>query len=141
MARILIDLPETPFFRTEIPLYVQHINHGKHLDNAQLVALVGECRSRFLKHLGYSGGDVEGLAYVVADVAVQYKSEAFYPEVLILEMTPMDFHKYGCDLVFRATESVTGREVARGKQGIIFVDPEARKVAAVPAAFKARFEG
>lgn len=139
MARILIDLPESPFFRTEIPIYMQHINSGNHLDNAQLLALVGECRSRFLRQLGYVAANVEGMSYVVADVAVQYKSEAFYPEVLILEMTPMDFHKYGCDLVFCASEAVSGREIARGKQGIVFIDPAARKVTLVPEGFKKHF--
>ena len=75
---------------------------------------------------------------LVADAAVQYKSEAFHGEVLVFEMAPDDFNKYGCDLVWRATDKASGREVARGKTGIIFFDYQQRKAAPVPAGFVAK---
>ena len=76
----------------------------------------------------------------VADAAVQYKSEAFHGEVLVAAMTPVDFNKYGCDLVWRLSEKDSGREVARGKTGIVFFDYTSRKMAPVPAAFRQRTE-
>jgi hypothetical protein len=38
-------------------------------------------------------------------------------------MQPVDFNRYGFDLVFCMTEVTQGREVARGKTGIVFIDP------------------
>ncbi|WP_374247296.1 acyl-CoA thioesterase [Zoogloea sp.] len=138
MARIKIELPDRFAFSTEVPIHIGLINYGHHLDNAALLSLVSEARVRFFKSLGYTELDVDGVGIVVADAAVQYKSEAFHGEVLVFEMTPDDFNKYGCDLVWRATDKASGREVARGKSGIIFFDYQQRKAAAVPAGFIAK---
>lgn len=140
MARIVIDLPERFAFSTELTVYLSHINYGNHLDNALLLTLVSEARLRFFKSLGYTELDVEGVGIIVADAAVQYKSEAFHGEVLVAAMTPVDFNKYGCDLVWRLSEKDSGREVARGKTGIVFFDYTSRKMAPVPAAFRQRTE-
>lgn len=138
MPRIKIDLPESFTFSTEIPIYIGHINYGHHLDNAQLISLISEARVRYFRSLGYSELDVEGVGIVVADVAAQYRSEAFHGETLVAEMTANDFNKYGCDLVWRLSDKASGREVARGKHGIIFFDYTARKATAVPPAFVAK---
>jgi len=138
MPRIKIDLPERFSFSTEIPIYINHINYGNHLDNSALISLVSEARVRFFKALGYTELNVEGCGIIVADVAVQYKSEAFHGEVLVFEMAADDFNKYGCDLVWRISDQATGREVARGKTGIMFFDYTARKAALVPPAFVAK---
>lgn len=139
MARVHIDLPEQFPFRTELPIYIQHINYGNHLDNAVLLSLVSEARVRFLGSLGYTELNVEGLGIIVTDAAVQYKSEAFHGEVLAFDLAPMEFNKYGFDLVWRASEKLSEREVARGKTGIVFLDYTTRKVARAPAGFLARF--
>ena len=138
MARIKIDLPESFTFSTEIPIYIGHINYGHHLDNAQLISLVSEARVRYFKSMGYSELDVEGVGIVVADVAAQYRSEAFHGGTLRVDMTANDFNKYGCDLVWRLSDQASGREVARGKHGTTFFDYTARKAASVPPAFVAK---
>ncbi len=138
MPRIKIELPESFLFSTELSIYIGHINYGNHLDNAQLIALVGEARVRFFKSLGYSELDVEGVGIIVADVAAQYRAEAFHGETMAVEMAADDFSKYGCDLVWQLADKASGREVARGKHGIMFFDYGERKPAAVPPAFIAK---
>ena len=140
MARIQIALPETFVFSTQIPLYMSHINYGGHLDNALLLSVVSEARVRFFKSLGYSELDVEGVGIVVADAALQYKSEAFHGETMVVEMAPADFNKYGCDLLWRMSDKESGREVARGKTGIVFFDYGRRKVTRVPDGFLAKVQ-
>lgn len=135
MPRIKIELPANFSFSTEIPIYINHINYGNHLDNSALISLVSEARVRFFKAFGYTELNIEGLGIVVADAAIQYKSEAFHGEVLCFEMAADDFNKYGCDLVYRVSDQATGREVARGKTGIMFFDYTARQVALVPEIF------
>lgn len=140
MARVQIQLPEQYIFSTEIPIYIGHINYGAHLDNALLLSLVSEARVRFFKSLGYTELNVEGVGIVVSDAAVQYRSEAFHGDVLVFDMAAQDFNKYGFDLVYRATVKEGGREVARGKSGIVFFDYAAKKPVSVPPAFIARLE-
>lgn len=132
MARVVFDLPAHFGFATELQVYISHVNQGGHLDNAQLLSLVSEARVRFFRSLGYPEADVAGLATVVGDMVAQYKSEAFHGETLRVEMAPQDFNRYGFDLVFRMTEKTQGREIARGKTGIVFIDRAARKPAPIP---------
>lgn len=142
MARIQFELPAQFLFSTDIPIYISHVNQGGHLDNAQLLTLVSEARVRFFRWLGYSGEmDIDGQAIVVGDMLAQYKSEAFYGETLQVELLPADFNKYGFDLVFRLRDRATGREVARGKTGVVFLSSAHGPTATVappPASFMAR---
>lgn len=135
MSRILTELPERFVFSTEIPLLGLHINFGGHLDNALLLSLVSEARVRYFLSLGYTALDVDGVGVIVADAAVQYKSEAFYGETMVLELATRDFHKYGFDVVWRISDKATGREVARGKTGVMCIDYKIRKVAPIPEKF------
>ncbi|MEI8394427.1 MAG: thioesterase family protein [Rhodospirillaceae bacterium] len=136
MARIKIDLPEFFAFTTEVAVYIGHINYGHHLDNAALLSLVSEARVRFFQSMGYTELNVEGAGIIIADAAVQYRSEVRHGEVLVFQISVMDFNKYGCDIVWKATEKVEGREVARGKTGIIFFDYKESKKVSVPLRFK-----
>lgn len=138
MPRIKIELPERFIFSTELAIYVNHINYGNHLDNSALISLVSESRVRFLKSLGYTEMNVEGYGIIVADVAAQYRSEAFHGEVMVIEMAANDFNKYGCDLVWRISDQASGREVARGKHGIMFFDYDQRKPVSTPPGFIAK---
>lgn len=141
MPRIQIELPEHFPFSTDIPLYLSHMNYGGHLDNALLLSVVSEARERFLQSLGYTEQDIEGIGIAVADAALQYRSEAFHGEVMVVRMTATEFSKCGCELLWRMNERVSGREVARGKTGIVFFDYATRKVMPVPEKFRARVAG
>lgn len=136
MARLHIQLPEQFPYTTDMVLYQSHMNYGGHLDNALLLTLVSEARVRFFKSLGYTELDVEGAGIVVADAALQYRSEAFQGEVMVLHMGAADLAHKGFDLVWRMNEQSSQREVARGKTGIVFCDYTTHKVVPMPTAFR-----
>jgi 4-hydroxybenzoyl-CoA thioesterase len=138
MPRLQLDLPEQFRFASELTIYFGHINPGGHLDNAQLLVLYAEARRRYFADLGYAESDVEGLRTTMTDAAVIYRSEAFVGEVLVFQIAPSDFNKYGRDLLWLACEKKSGREVARGKSGLVFLQPGLRKPAPVPEAFRLR---
>jgi len=140
MPRIRFELPESYLFSTDVQVYISHVNKGGHLDHAQLLTLVSEGRVRFFSWLGYGEAESEGARIVVADLVAQYKSEAFHGETLVVAMQPADFNRYGFDLVFRLSEKSSGREVARGKTGIVFVGAHSPAPTAVPPAFLARMQ-
>ncbi|MFZ4622937.1 MAG: acyl-CoA thioesterase [Rhodoferax sp.] len=140
MTRIQIKLPEQLPFSTELVLYQSHINYGGHLDNALLLTLVSEARMRFFKSLGYTELNVEGVGIIVSDAALQYRSEAFYGEVMVVQMGAANFSRKGCDLLWRMNEQSSQREVARGKTGIVFFDYATHQTVPVPHAFRQRLE-
>ena len=138
MPRIEISLPDQFAFSTEIQIYSSHVNRGGHLDNSRLLTLVAEARERFFESLGYVNFNVEGINTLVVDAAVKYISQAFRGEVMVVHLSVGDFSNKGCDLLWKMTEKTSGREVARGKTGIVFFDVAARKVAPVPESFRQR---
>lgn len=138
MPRIQYDLPESFVFSTELPIYTSHINWGGHLDNAQLLSLVGEARSRFFLWLDYEERRVEDCSIVIGDALVQYKSEALYGETMLVHLAVTDFNRYGFDMAFQMIDKATGREVARGKQGVVFIGLADKKISPLPEAFRQR---
>jgi len=140
MARIHIQLPANLAFSTELTLYLSHMNYGGHLDNALLLTLVSEARVRYFKALGQTELDVCGVGILVADAALQYRSEAFHGEVMVVQMGAAELADKGFDLVWRMSEKQTQREVARGKTGIVFFDYQRRQVAPMPAGFRSQID-
>lgn len=138
MPRLTLDLPDRFRFSTELCIYTAHINQGGHLDNVQILHLYSEARRRFFAELGYSEANVEGLRTVMADALVIYRSEAFVGETLVFQIAAGDNNRYGGDLIWCAHEKLSGREVARGKSGFVFVDPTTRRPSAAPLAFRER---
>ncbi|MCC7330683.1 MAG: thioesterase family protein [Gammaproteobacteria bacterium] len=141
MARIQIDLPIHFPFTTELAVYVSHINYGGHLDNVQLLSLVSEAQMRLFAELGWPQGRIGDVVTLIADAAVQYRSEAFRGETMVVRIAAHDFNPKGCDLVWQMTEESSGREVARGKTGIVCFDLTTRKLVAIPEGFRQRLEG
>ncbi|MCU0364970.1 MAG: thioesterase family protein [Ignavibacteriaceae bacterium] len=96
---------------------------------------------RFLNHLGYSESNVEGSGIIMIDSVIQYKSEGFYGDELLIEVAVNDFTGIGCDIVYRLTNKNYGKEIALAKTGIVFFNYEKRKTAPVPSLFKKKIEG
>lgn len=145
MSRIELTAPAHVHFRTRLQIYVGHINESGHLDNAQLLTLVSEARQRFFQHLGFTQTSVGDLGIILADTAVQYRSEAFQGETLEFAVTAHDFNRYGCDLFYTIhaldEHGHPAREVARVKNGIVFFDyRHTRKIASLPEIFRQALE-
>lgn len=141
MARITIDLPENFLFHTELPVRVTDLNYGNHVGNDNMLSLMHEARLQFYRQLGFKDElSFEGsVGQVISDAALVYKVEAFYGDVLVCEIAADDFNKYGFDLLYKLTNKATGKEVARGKTGIVCFDYDKRKVARIPEALKKQF--
>lgn len=138
MARVEIDIPEHFSFSVELPILISHINRGDHLGNEHLIALLNEARVRFMDHQGVAEFQEQGYLFVVGDLAVIYKSEGKYGETLCVEVAVQGFHKYGCDIVYRVTESVTGRLIALAKTAHLVFDASAGKAMLIPEGIKAK---
>lgn len=134
MARVKVELPATFLFTVTIPVRITDLNYGAHLGNDALLGQLHEARVQLLAHLGLAEFDAATrLGFIMADVAVEYKAEAFYGDVLHVAMGLADAHKYGFDLVYQV-QNQHGKEVARAKTGMLAFDYAARKLRVLPAA-------
>jgi len=138
MARVKIALPPTFRFATTLPVRITDLNYGGHLGNDALLSILHEVRVQFLAALGEREVDpATQLGFIMADVAIEYKAEAFYGDVLHVEVGVNDLGKYGFDLVYQV-KNQAGREVARAKTGMLTFDYNARKLRPLPAELAAR---
>jgi acyl-CoA thioesterase FadM len=141
MPRIKIAIPEIFIYKTEIPIRITDINYGGHLGNDSLLSIIHEARLRFLNHNGYSESNIEGVGIIMIDAGIQYKSEGFYGDEVLIEVAVTDFTSIGCDFVYRLSNKNSKKEIALAKTGIVFFDYTKRKTAPVPLEFKKKIEG
>jgi acyl-CoA thioester hydrolase len=135
MARLHIDLPEKFLFQTEFAVRVTDLNYGNHVGNDTILSYMHEIRVRFYQSLGFKNelnfqGDV---GQIITDAAIVYKSESFLGDLLIGKIGVSDFNKYGFDFLYLIANKESGKEVARGKTGVVCFDYAKRKVTSIPA--------
>ncbi len=135
MARISIDYPDNTLFKHELSVRVTDLNFADHLAHDSIISLLHESRAQFFKANKMSELDVDGKGIIMADIAVNYRSEAYFADVLVVEIALGDFSSKGCDFFYRMINKKTGNVVAIAKTGIVFMDYESRKLAPVPEPF------
>ena len=136
MPRIKIELPVKFHFKTKICIRVSDINYGGHLGNDSLLSIIQEARVQFLSSIGSTELNFFGVAMIMSDVAIVYKSEGFYGEELIIEIAVAEISRVGFELFYKISEAKSNREVAIAKTGMISFDYQNRKVVSVPDEFK-----
>ncbi|MBV8657707.1 MAG: thioesterase family protein [Burkholderiales bacterium] len=135
MARIKLDLPEHFVFSTEISIGIGSINYGGHMGNDAALTLLHEARIRFIHSLGFTELDIAGRGLIQSDAALVYKAEAFWGDVLVVDIALDDFNKYGCDLYYRVRRPADGRDILHAKTGMLFFNYDTRKPASIPKEF------
>ncbi len=142
MARIKVPLPPFFSFSTHIPIRITDVNYGGHVGNDALLSIIHEARMQFLQNLGYSEMNVEGIGLIMADVAIEFKTEAFYKDIIQVSIGAHDFSRVGFDLVYKL-EKTQGEKivpVAIAKTGMVCFDYNLKKVAALPPAASAKLQ-
>lgn len=138
MARLQLDLPASFIFSAELMVRTSDLNYGAHVGNDNMLQLMQEARVAFYRSKGFSSElNFEGsVGHLVADALVIYKAEAFLGDVLTIQLAVTDLNKYGFDMLYQVTNKATGKELARGKTGIVCFDYEKKKVAVVPISLR-----
>ena len=135
MARIQLELPDVILFSTEILVRVTDLNYGNHVGNDTILRYMQEARVQYYRSLGFRDEvSFEGnVGQIIADTAVQYKSESFLGDTIIIQLGAQEFSRVGFEMMYVLVNRATGVEVARAKTGIVCFDYDRRKVASIPA--------
>src|SRR5688572_24529343 len=136
MARIKVTIPAHAHFTATIPVRVTDLNYGNHLGNDALLSILHEARMQLLHNFGWSELQIGGASMIMADVAIEYKGEGFYGDVLTIALAFDDINKYGFDITYHVTNQ-DGKEVARAKTGMLCFNYTERKLMALPDEVKA----
>lgn len=140
MGRIKLDVPKSFHFKTTIPVRITDVNYGGHMGNDALLSIMHEARIQFLKKWNYSEMNVEGAGLIMADVAIQYKNEAFAGDELEIEMTAYDFALTSFDLFYYITEKKSQKVIALAKTNMVTFNYQERKMMEVPFSFASIFQ-
>ena len=135
MARVKIDLPAHFIFSTILTIRVYDLNYGAHLGNDRVLALMHEARVQMLRYLGFDNerNGIEGKGIIMSDAAVI--AEGFYEDKINIKIGATDLSRVSFDLVYLMEKS-NGKELARGKTGIVCFDYELGKAISIPETLK-----
>jgi acyl-CoA thioester hydrolase len=134
MPRIHISLPSTILFTAEVQVRISDINYGGHVGNDSILTIMQDARLLFYRARGFKNEiSFEGtIGQIIADASVQYKAESFLGDQLLVNVFVDDITKYGFDMLYQIINKENGKEIARGKTGIVCFDYQKRKVAPIP---------
>lgn len=135
MQRVKIQFPEVFSFSTEITVRITDINYGGHVGNDVILSMLHEVRLQFLKHHGYSEMDLGGCGMIMADVAIEFKNEAFYGEVITASVSANDFHRISFNIFYKLEKETDGKKltVAVAKTGMVCYNYNQKKICTIPA--------
>ena len=138
MARVKIELPPRFAFSCKIPVRITDLNYGGHVGNDAVLSLIHEARMQFLRYFGYTEMNLAGVGMIMADVAIEFKSELFYGDTVTAHVTISELSKIGFDIVYKLEkeENDSVKTVALAKTGMICFDYDIKKIVAVPEEVK-----
>ncbi|MBN8859088.1 MAG: thioesterase family protein [Sphingobacteriales bacterium] len=134
MARIKLEMPQTFLFQTAIPVRITDINYGGHAGNDSILSIIHEARMQFLKHWGCDEKNFFGTGLIMNDVAIQFKKEVFYGDILEVSVTIQDIEKAGFDIIYKLniTKADRTETAVIAKTGMVCFDYNTKKITAVP---------
>lgn len=109
MSRVKIQLPETFSFSTAIPVRITDVNYGGHVGNDAILSIIHEARLQFLRHHGFNEMDLGGSGTIMADVAIEFKNEAFYGDTILASVTTNDYQRVGFDICYKLEKESNGK--------------------------------
>lgn len=136
MPRLKISLPEHFIFQTEIQIQISQINYGGHLGNDSVLSLCHEARLQFLKSLGWTELNIEGLGLIMTDSQITYRAEAFHGDLLEVQLFIGEISEHSFELFYLLINKLSKKEIARAKTGMTFFDYQLRKIAKLPSVFR-----
>lgn len=128
-------MPEKFEFSTKIPVRITDINYGNHLGNDVLLSLIHEARVRYLDNIGLTEVNIGGYGIIMVDSVIIYKSEVFYADELVFNVSVENISDNGCDFYYKAVSQKSKKEAALAKTGIVFYDYAKKKIASIPKVF------
>lgn len=137
MARIKLLIPNHKIFATEIGVRITDINYGNHVGNDAFVRIVHEARVQWLTSNNYTELNIEGTSLIMADLAVEYKGESFYGDILKVEIAVGEISRAGFELYYQIQTNRNGNSflIVKAKTGMVCYNYEEKKVRELPEKF------
>lgn len=129
MARIKIDMPEVKLAEVKIPVRISDINYGNHVGNDSFVSIIHEARLQWLQQKRYSELNFSGKSLIMGDLAIEFKSEAYYGDVIDIVIFSGEIMRVSFELYYQLTTTRNDKAIliANAKTGMICFDYNIKK--------------
>ena len=100
-----------------------------------------EARQQFLMSHGYKELEIEGSGLIMADVAIEFKKELNYGDIINISVAAQGFDKLGFDLLYKI-EIIKGKDsilAGKAKTGMMCFDYRLHKRVAIPEEARVAF--
>jgi acyl-CoA thioester hydrolase len=134
MPKARLTLPEIFPFSTQIPVRVTDLNYGGHVGNDSILSLIHEIRVQFLVHHGYEEFNLAGAGLIMTDVAIEFRHELFYGDIIRASVAVSEFSRVGFEIYYKLEKKSDDKmvTVAVARTGMICYDYKAKKIVSVP---------
>lgn len=118
----------------QIPVRITDLNYGGHVGNDSILSLIHEIRVQFLRSRGYDEMNLAGAGLIMTDVAIEFKNELFYGDILWASVAATDFSRIGFELYYKLEKKVEEKmqPVAFARTAMVCYDYSAKKIVSVP---------
>ncbi|MBS1510412.1 MAG: acyl-CoA thioesterase [Bacteroidetes bacterium] len=139
MARLKLEFPGNHIATFQIPVRITDINYGNHVGNDAFVSIIHEARMQWLNNHGYTELNIGGPGLIMADIAVEFKSESFYGDIIDVSIATGDISKISFELYYKLSTTRNDGEImlAVARTGMVCFDYQLSKVAAIPGQLQA----
>ncbi|MBL0255420.1 MAG: thioesterase family protein [Chitinophagaceae bacterium] len=131
----MLRSPKKILATIKIPVRINDINYGNHLGNHSLVSILHEARMQWLSGGGFSELDIKGSGLIMTELAVEYKAESFYGDVLSIAISVADISRAAFDLYYQVSNQ-QGKLIAQAKTGMLSYHYEKKAIASLSEDFK-----
>lgn len=134
MSHIKIDLPDIFYFTCTVPVRITDLNYGGHVGNDAILSIIHEARMQYLGHIGFTELQFAGSGLIMADVAIEFKSELFYGDIVHVSVSTGEVSKIGFALFYRLEKTQEEKKVlvAAAKTGMLCFDYAKKKIVSIP---------
>ncbi len=134
MSRIKLAIPPHTIAVITVPVRITDINYGNHLGNDAFVSIIHEARMQWLQQYNYTELNIAGTGLILADLAVEFKAESFYGDVVEVKIAVGEITKVSFELYYQLStkRNTTTIVLALAKTGMVSYDYGAKKVIAIP---------
>ena len=138
MARIKIEISGKIIGTFIIPIRIADINYGNHVGNDAFVSIIHEARMQWLKQYDYTELKIEGIGLIMSDLAIEFKSESFYGDLVEVKLGAGELTRVGFELYYQLFAKRNDETIllANAKTGMVCYDYHAKKVTAIPENLK-----
>lgn len=133
MERVKLDFPaEAVIHRHLLTVRVTDMNYGRHLGHDAVVSLLHEARIQAFAALDLPEWDMHSHPSVVADLAIQYHSEARWPDALLIETAVPEPQGKALIIYQRIYQADSEQLVATSRVNQLLIDLATGRPAEVP---------